>query len=497
MFSSVTATPSLHPGAEHAFVSDIVGAPLNGQPAAAGPAEAPPPAPQPNFHTPPPAAQPTSAVSPKKRQRQAAGEAGAPLCKRNLTEMFEAAAAADTRMTSEAIERLLRSIPFAGFRAILSDQKATALEQFLKDKLVSVLRTTTREDGGAIYTATDPVLGECRLRLDGAFDSPRFEVYVRYRAAKGGTKNLYQQIFLAGPRQGVVRAYAKPIKDERLVRDPFAPPGKKTSVVYVDQVKGRGYRGRLEEMVSEIRISRLFTSALHVLPVVPVMRRSRPSECKGIHMPWCNGGNLLEYNEQPVRPDSFGQRLAILRDVALGMKQIHDQQLCHMDMKSANVLLRFSSEGVKAYICDLGRVRKKDERLEMPISTRGYIAPEQIVKNVACAPSMDMWNIGLIALELAYGVSKNLYLFSENRRFKDEDFFQSAKYPAIQARWRVIRAAILDLLSGSLLDPLIRRLLSLDPSQRPSAAEVVAEVDRLLAEMQTAPKEGSSTSVLV
>ena len=109
------------------------------------------------------------------------------------------------------------------------------------------------------------------------------------------------------------------------------------------------------------------------------------------------------------------------------------------------------------------------------------MAPEQLSQNKFVSPSMDMWNVGLILLELMHGTEANLYLDSAARVFEESHFRVPDMFSAIRAHWTILRDRIVQKLDpASLVDQLIARLLSVEPASRPTAAQVVEEVDRIM-----------------
>ncbi len=382
-----------------------------------------------------------------------------------VPEMFAAAPPVQSMyMTSQDIERMMSSIPFASLTREMPRNKALAVERFVKDKLPMVLQGMSKEETKAVHTSKSRVLGECRIRCDGRYSDKGFEVYIRYGVMRGGVKKISQKMYLIGPQQGRICAYAKPFQDGGVRRN---------------KENDKMYCMRSQELVQEVCIGQLFRNSSHIIPIEMVPRRKRPTQIKAIQMPWCNGGDLAMCLKMNSPPLSHHDRLQIIREIALGIREIHSKNMCHMDLKPGNVLIQRTAEGISAFICDLGRVCFKDVRMPTPISTRGYTAPEQIVKDAETKFSMDIWNIGLIALEILHGQESNLYV-SEEVVLQDKDFNHPPCFPTLVALWYGIHTKIMRKLGNSPCDQLIKRMISFAPQERPTADEVMTAVEKLL-----------------
>ena len=110
-------------------------------------------------------------------------------------------------------------------------------------------------------------------------------------------------------------------------------------------------------------------------------------------------GSLFDYLHNKKKTPSVGQSLAWASDIAHGMKHLHDHDVIHRDIKSANVLL--SSEWV-AKLCDFGCARE----LTLTVTTEQtgtyrWMAPE--IMSLAKArinKKCDLFSYGMILFEL-------------------------------------------------------------------------------------------------
>ncbi|MEV7632166.1 protein kinase [Microbacterium sp. NPDC089318] len=183
---------------------------------------------------------------------------------------------------------------------------------------------------------------------------------------------------------------------------------------------------------------------------------------------------VMEYVDGPTLathltrgPLSRGEAAAIGRDLADALRVVHARGIVHRDVKPSNVLLARAEgdDGWNAKLTDFGIAFHPDEaRRTSPgiaIGTAAYMAPEQ-VRADPITPAADIYSLGLVLLESLTGE------------------------PAFP-RTRDVQTALARLISEpSIPDELgvewvrlLRRMTSSEPEQRPTAAEVVAEVSAL------------------
>ncbi|CAG8611928.1 13390_t:CDS:2 [Acaulospora morrowiae] len=75
-------------------------------------------------------------------------------------------------------------------------------------------------------------------------------------------------------------------------------------------------------------------------------------------MQYANGGDLRNYLCENLSLLTWGQKLRMLCDIALGLEGIHDVDLIHRDFHSGNILQHTFNDGtVKTFITDLGLCR--------------------------------------------------------------------------------------------------------------------------------------------
>lgn len=182
------------------------------------------------------------------------------------------------------------------------------------------------------------------------------------------------------------------------------------------------------------------------------------------------------------------ERLALFRDVAKGVHQMHIRQMVHRDTKSDNALL-FSAPDITAKLADLGRSRDttKPPRFsaEAYVAGRGDLrfAPPELLwlcgttDPVAMALS-DLYLLGSILFELGTGIGLTSAALGNPRLIVDQavqlpESARAADYThrhhELRERYEPAFAAFSNELSAALRGPalqLLRQLTDPNPAKR-------------------------------
>jgi TolB-like protein/Tfp pilus assembly protein PilF len=205
-----------------------------------------------------------------------------------------------------------------------------------------------------------------------------------------------------------------------------------------------------------------------------------------IVMEYVAGETLSERLKQGPVP--VGDALRFGKEVADALAAAHTQGIIHRDLKPAN--LRLTSNGhVKVLDFGLARMvaptsdttglpieRVLQTRLDHQIAgTPGYMSPEQALGRGIDTPT-DVFSLGVVLFEM----------FAGDRPFPSDDFLSTALAMMTRPTPRLI-----DVMPdvAPAIDALVTRMLAKEPRERPSAREVVAEIEQLsrLGSPDTAP----------
>lgn len=118
-----------------------------------------------------------------------------------------------------------------------------------------------------------------------------------------------------------------------------------------------------------------------------------------IIMEVCVNGNL--YSALCKNPEgiTWERCISYMYDTAMGLKDLHDQNIIHRDLKSLNLLL---SDTNRIKVCDFGLSREYSAELDTFKKLRGtyaYCAPEIFLGN-NCTKKSDIFSMGIIFWEL-------------------------------------------------------------------------------------------------
>ncbi len=161
----------------------------------------------------------------------------------------------------------------------------------------------------------------------------------------------------------------------------------------------------------------------------------------------------------PLPPEQV-RRLAA--ELAAALAHVHAGGIVHRDVKPANVLLD-DDDGGRARLTDFGIAKAVAcavvTEAGLVVGTAAFLAPEQ-ARGAAVGPAADMYALGLVLLEA----------LTARREYPGQ---------AVEsATARLHRNPVVpDGLPGG-LTALIRALTCADPEMRPTAAEVVAQLER-------------------
>ncbi|KAI6081374.1 kinase-like protein [Hypoxylon rubiginosum] len=239
------------------------------------------------------------------------------------------------------------------------------------------------------------------------------------------------------------------------------------------------------------------------------LNRFGPSvACAFILQQYCNGGDLLRYvvGDQPQqvtkeqlkaqmrrrskgtteRPQnifasqrrlSFEEIYSLFKDVTSGLAYLHGANYIHRDLKPSNCLLHRENGKLTCLISDFGEVQPGNavRNSTGTTGTISYCAPEVLKRDAGgrygnFTTKSDVFSLGMILYFLCFGRLPYVNANSVQEELEDIDLLR-----AEIADWKGFldeRRERPDL--PSKLYQLLKRMLALNPSDRPSATEVLS-----------------------
>ena len=122
--------------------------------------------------------------------------------------------------------------------------------------------------------------------------------------------------------------------------------------------------------------------------------------------------------------------LQIVRQIATGLRAIHEAGLVHRDIKPENIL----EESGKYKITDFG-VAISGEEEALPFVTNKYAAPEVLIDPAKIGQSSDVYSLGIIAIELLLG-PREFELAVREAIEQDKELALPAIQNSAQAFWQ-------------------------------------------------------------
>lgn len=188
------------------------------------------------------------------------------------------------------------------------------------------------------------------------------------------------------------------------------------------------------------------------------------------------------YNERDLREFVQRQELTIdeqhiaslILQVAGALEYLHTRNppLVHRDVKPENILM--CSNGEQALLMDLDTCKPANRAVTVGMGTMEYMSPE--ASGGAATTKSDIWSLGVVmyvlsALPEFVTLPKNgVELFLNESSWTDSEM-RRAIILAIGRRSRSYSKTFVEL---------VLKMLRRDPNQRPSAAEVTAELTLIL-----------------
>jgi serine/threonine protein kinase len=170
--------------------------------------------------------------------------------------------------------------------------------------------------------------------------------------------------------------------------------------------------------------------------------------------------------------------------VTQGVAFIHDRNIAHRDIKVENVFVVFQNANGRSEIIykigDFGFSKSADKRLSTQLGTPCYLPPEILNIWGDYEISADIWTLGC----LFYAVLSGTFPFGPSHPMPIERQISEGFLSWSSPNWKFVSCEIFQAL-GSVLTSisfqiswnvikLIRYMLSVNPSQRPTAREVLA-----------------------
>lgn len=270
----------------------------------------------------------------------------------------------------------------------------------------------------------------------------------------------------------------------------------------------------LEKVLIEVQLLQKLShpnlvSYRHVwLEEIKIHRFGPPVICAFILQQYCNAGDLLHFvvgSSQPTstneqlkaqarrrskgesqRPSlrsrklTFDEIASFFKDIVAGLAHLHEANYIHRDLKPSNCLLNNTGNDLICLISDFGEVQAENvvRKSTGHTGTISYCAPEVLRKDASgnygnFTTKSDIFSLGMILYFMCFG--RLPYTSAENIQEEFEDLDQLRTEISTWSGFREEKKERPDL--PDQLYTFLKRLLALDPTERPSAVEVLQAID--------------------
>lgn len=104
---------------------------------------------------------------------------------------------------------------------------------------------------------------------------------------------------------------------------------------------------------------------------------------------------------QPLSKVPEEQAKFVFKQIARGIKCLHDKGFCHRDLKVTNMLI--DQTNLKIKIIDFGFACLNQDKLRMYCGTKSYMPPELVRRIPYDGKAMDIWALGVVLFKLLTG----------------------------------------------------------------------------------------------
>lgn len=198
-------------------------------------------------------------------------------------------------------------------------------------------------------------------------------------------------------------------------------------------------------------------------------------------------------------PLSPSRAVSIALQIAEALHFAHQKKVIHRDIKSPNIFISTQDNSLDCVkVLDFGIARLLDEKAitadpSQVIGTADYLAPEAWKRPNQPMPAIDLYALGILIFEMLLG-----YTPFANPAAAGTTGLEAQVYKLMQAHLNEQPPSISSKRKEGPrlpmeLDRLVTALLDKDPAKRPTAAETVVQLKRILKELS--PRAGTSTQL--
>lgn len=177
--------------------------------------------------------------------------------------------------------------------------------------------------------------------------------------------------------------------------------------------------------------------------------------CVWIVMEFCELGSLQDIMKKVNRTMRMDEIASICKQLLLSLEYLRDHQIIHRDIKCANICI--NRKGI-VKLADFGLATSSSStKLLQPAGSPFWMAPEML-SNTSYNEKVDIWSLGISALEMALGIEQFSQGVLENVLYE----LQRGNSPSGDSKW--FSAQFVSFVS---------LCLEIDPKKRPNASQLL------------------------
>ncbi|KAG5186845.1 kinase-like domain-containing protein [Tribonema minus] len=222
----------------------------------------------------------------------------------------------------------------------------------------------------------------------------------------------------------------------------------------------RSSQGQWEEEVRMMRAAQGHRNCIRLLDSM----EDEAGDSFYIVMELAQGGELFRRLQSHGR-FTEGEAARIMAEILQAVEHLHSQGVVHFDIKPENIILRHGDSMIpEVMLADFGSAFSKNHVTGSRDYTAAYSAPEVLLRSCAIDEKADIWSMGV----LMYVLLSGRHPFDTHLHQDDEEVERRivGKEPDYNAH--AMRHV------GPVAKDLLRRMMSKDRRQRPSAKEALS-----------------------